>query len=191
MTLILITESHGEVDSGYFSVFTQMARLGEYTFVTRHFCELARRFAEKPRARKGRILSYSLERFWDRFGEQAGDIFQILEESKTEKEFGSKIDTYFDRQQGRASLEDEVNLKNRAHIIPVTVGDHGENIQIGVYNIAAHHFGVMAWYLSRGGWLGWSGNSKPNYAEATIEAIKKSEHPLYRPVKEWLSKGKK
>jgi len=60
MTLRLITESHGEVAAGFFSAFTQFARLEDYAFATRHLCDLAQYLAKQTAVKNTQILGYDM-----------------------------------------------------------------------------------------------------------------------------------
>ena len=61
---MLETESHGEIESGFFGPFTQFARLGDYTFATRHLCELVEYLADNPKVHQSQILGYPIDKFW-------------------------------------------------------------------------------------------------------------------------------
>jgi hypothetical protein len=194
MTLLLETQSHGEVESGFFSTFTQFARLDKHTFATRHFCELAQSLAENPQVRKAQLLSYNLDKFWQRQKEHVDEFTQVLMEA--EQSYLPELQKFdMDRQlkgkQGQISIEDEVNMYDEGRMIPVIVTDDEKLISIGDYKIAALHFGRMAVYLAHGGFLGWMDGQKPEFAEPTIEAIKLSNRKLYRQVREELSAAKR
>ncbi len=81
MTLLLITESHGEVKSGFFSMYTQFTRLGEYCFATKHFYELAQHIASNSNIRNGQILAYDLNKFWEEANTHISERAQIILEA--------------------------------------------------------------------------------------------------------------
>ena len=63
MTLMLETESHGDVESGFYGAFMQLARLGEYTFATKHLCDLIQYFAKNNKATETKAIAYDLDTF--------------------------------------------------------------------------------------------------------------------------------
>ena len=101
MTLILSTRSHGKVNSGFLSTFTAFARLGEYTFVTRHFCELIQEFAKNPQLDSSRMIVYPEEIFVERSEEYLEKIMN------TEWD---RIDDALLDLQGNAPVTDELDL---------------------------------------------------------------------------------
>ncbi|MDP1695682.1 MAG: hypothetical protein Q8L29_02090 [archaeon] len=186
MTLILETESHGEVESGFFSTFTQFARLGEHTFATRHLCELIQHLAKNPRLHRTQILSYDLDKFWQRQEDYAQEILQIIseaEQSYLPELHRLDMKRQLERQQGEISIEDDINLYNDGKMIPIRILSDEKFITLGDYKVAALHFGRMAVYFARGGFLGWSDGQKPEFAKPTIDAIKNSRRELYREIR--------
>lgn len=138
MTLILKTESHGEVESGFYSTFTQFARLGEYTFATRHLCEFARHIAEKPNIKDGRILGYDLDKFWQRVDNHMEELTQIIseaEQSYLPELHKFEIDRELERQQGEISLEDEVDLYDEGRMIQIKITNDDSYVDIGKYKV--------------------------------------------------------
>ncbi len=189
MTLLLKTESHGEVESGFYSTFTQFARLGEHTFATRHLCELVQHLAENPHVHKTKILGYNLDKFWQRQGEHVQELIQMTleaEQSYLPELQRFDIDRRLESQQGEISVEDDVDLYNHGRMIPVRVTDDERLITIGDYRVSVLHFGRMAVYLANGGFLGWMNGQKPEFVEPTIDAIKNSRRELYREIREEL-----
>lgn len=189
MTLILKTESHGEVESGFYGAFTQFTRLGEYTFATRHFCELAQHIAERSNIKGGKILGYNLDKFWQKRSDYMGELIQMIieaEESYLPELQKYEMDKKLEREQGEISLEDEVDLYDEGRMIPVIVSNNESYINIGKYKISGLHFGRMAVYLANGGFIGWINEQKPEFAEATIEAIRNSKRGLYKEVRKEL-----
>ena len=188
MTLMVETESHGEVESGFYSTFTQFARLGEYAFSTRHFCELVQYFAKNPQISKAQILGYDLDKFWEREEDHMQEITRmIIEAGQSYLPELQKSDTeQLERHRGEVCAEDEVDLYDEGRMVPVDVADDESAITIGEYRIPALHFGRMAVYLAMGGFMGWMNEQKPEFAEPTIEAIKGSERELYRELRDEL-----
>ena len=60
---MLETESHGDVESGFYGAFMQLARLGEYTFATKHLCDLIQYFAKNNKATETKAIAYDLDTF--------------------------------------------------------------------------------------------------------------------------------
>lgn len=198
MTLVIQTESHGEVEAGFFSVFTQFARLGDYTFATSHVCKLVQKLAEYPTARQGRILGYDGDKFWQRRDEYFQEVVHLLMEqlilADAEGNYLSGLhysesnEKKLGKLQWEVPLEDEVDMYDEGSIVPVTISEDGNFIAIGEYRLSAITFGRMAVYLAKGGIFGWMKGHKPGFSEPTIQAIKASENPLYREVKQSISR---
>ena len=139
MTLLLKTESHVEVESGFYRTFTQFARLGEHTFATRHLCELIQHLAEYPQVSQTQIISYDLDKFLQRLEDYAQELTQIKTEA--EQSYLPNLQKYeiigkLGRKQNKISLENELDLYNEGKIIPVIVTDDEKAISIGEYKIS-------------------------------------------------------
>ncbi len=185
MTLLLETESHGTVESGFYSAFTQFLRLGEYTIATRHLCELVQHIAEHPDRREGRIRTYDLDRFYERFDENVQEFAQMVAEAQQSwlpELQRADMERRMENEQGQIFIEDEIDMYNEGRIVPVKISDNGSKITIGQYVISALHFSRMAVYVARGGFVGWLNGNTPEFAETTLEAIKRSRNPLYREI---------
>ena len=189
MTLMLTTESHGDIESGFYSTFTQFARLGEHTFATRHLCELVQYLANNPALRQTQILGYDLDKFWERQGDHMQEFAEMITE--TENSYLPELQRFdlerrLEREQGEIPVEDDVDLYNEGCMVPIKVTEDERFITIGNYRISAIHLGRMAIYLARGGFMGWMNGQKPEFSETTIEAIKNSQRGLYREIREEL-----
>ncbi len=189
MTLILETESHGGVESGFFGTFTQFARLGEHTFATRHLCELVQYLAKNPNLREAQILGYDLDKFWGREGDYTQELMQMISEAEQPylpKSQKFDLERRLERQQGEVAIEDDIDLHDEGRMIPVKVADDDKSLTLGNYRVSALHFGRMATYLVCGGWFGWMNGRKPEFADPTIEAIKNSKRELYTEIRKEL-----
>lgn len=176
MTLILITESHGEVESGFFSVFTNFTRLGEYAFATRHMCELTQLLSKHPSLYKTRILGYDADKFWEKFSNFTNEILDAMTQSYLPELQQYEVDKCFE-QQGEITLIDRLSLEYEGRIIPVEVAKDEKSIAIGKYTINAFEFRCMVGYLAGGGWLGWK--NKPEYAEPTMRYLENPTRRLF------------
>lgn len=78
MTLLLKTESHGVVEAGFHAAFMVFARLGEYSFATRHLCEVVQYFAENNSEKETALIGYDLSTFWERSQKYQQKILQTL-----------------------------------------------------------------------------------------------------------------
>jgi len=189
MTLILKTESHGEVEAGFYSAFTQFARLGEHTFATRHLCDLIQHLANNPQVSESQILGYDLDKFYQRLEDHAQGVAQMLAEvdqSYLPELQRFDVERQLARQQGEIPVEDDIDLYDEGRMVSVRVMDDERSITLGAYRVSALHFGRMATYLANGGFMGWMDGQKPEFAEPTIEAIRNSERELYREIREEL-----
>ena len=189
MTLILKTESHDDIESGFYSIFTQFARLGEHTFATRHLCELVQHLAKHPQVSEAQILGYDLDKFWQRQKDYIQELMQMLaeaEESYLPELQRSDMERQLEGQQGGISVEDGVDLYNEGRMVLVRVSDDERSISVGDYRVSALHFGRMAAYLANGGLMGWMNSQKPEFSEPTIKAIKNSRRKLYREIRKEL-----
>jgi hypothetical protein len=63
MTLVLTTDSHGPIESGYLGPFVHCTKLGDYQFATDEFCELTTEIASDPFLRNARITNHNLDSF--------------------------------------------------------------------------------------------------------------------------------
>ncbi|MEK6861647.1 MAG: hypothetical protein AABY07_06775, partial [Nanoarchaeota archaeon] len=66
MSYYILTESHGEIESGFYGIFTQFTRVGEYAFTTKYFCEFVKKIADDPKLRQLNILAYGLDKYFER-----------------------------------------------------------------------------------------------------------------------------
>jgi len=190
MTYIIGTKSHGEIESGFFADFTQFARMGEYTFTTKHFCELAQYLSEEPDRREGTILSFDLNNFWKAEEEHSqGFIDQFLnklaETSRSDLQTLVEDDQF--SSQNDISKDNEVNLYKQGKIIQVKANGTGNSITIGDYNMSSLEFGMFISYLAGGGWYGWRKGLEPDFSKPTIEALKSSANPLYMAIQKHMS----
>lgn len=180
MTLVLRTKSHGDVDSGFFSGFTKLARIGDYAFETKDLCELAQILANNCQLKELKIHAYPVDSFF-RMRDKYMNSFASL------KSYSSKsIDAYIEENQGKLSLEDKTDIIGNG--ITISIKMERNAIRIGKYLVRNFHFGLMACYLANGGWLGWLDNKdKPDFAEPTVSAIKKSKNKFYKRLKRFLN----
>jgi len=187
MTLILKTESHGEIESGFYSAFVQFTRIGEYAFVTKHLCDLIRDFAENPDAREGRIIGYNLGKFEERMDEYLGRLIQTFVEQEEESYMSGSTSLDQRLESNEIDIEDEIDIYNEGQIIHVEIEDNGSIICVGEYKISFCHFGIMALYLADGGFMGWRENEIPEFAEGLRSTIKTSQNPLYNIIQERMN----
>ena len=181
MTLIIKTESHGDIESGFFCNFTQMVRLGKYAFKTETLCNLVQYLAKNPDKKEIEISGYDVDKFWEIENKHRKNLAGLI--SDTSKFFVSQIvDIYIKENRGKLSEEDTQDLVKEGEIIPIDIDNNKKLITIGEYEIEDIHFGIMMYYITRGGWIGWPENTKPDYAEPTIKAIKKSRNPLFKKI---------
>lgn len=64
MTLLLRTQSHGTVESGFCGPFTNIVRLGDLYFKTEDLCKLIEQTAINPKLRNAQVASYTAEQFY-------------------------------------------------------------------------------------------------------------------------------
>ncbi len=179
MTLYVETLSHGEIESGFFASFTQYARLGDYAFSTRHFCELIKYLAENPETKSARLHGHTVQQFWKKQDTYLEGLIKTLQEADSpdfeefDKNVNKKLDNYFKDQQ-----KEELNLEDDTIVLNIKVKKDYSSIKIGKYEIAPDHFRIFSKYLAQGGFLGWK--DPPDYSKPTLEAIKKSSNPLFK-----------
>src|SRR3989338_1847338 len=186
MTLLLKTESHGIVEAGFYAAFTAFARLGEYSFATRHLCEVVQYFAENNAAHGTSIIRYDLNTFWEKSQQhQQKIILALLEQAQQstltalkESNLERKLEQWQTEFQFESGNEDVYN----GEIIPVTISEQEQSIKIGKYIISSSEFGGMAYYLAHGGFFGW-GDNIPEFAEVTMRSMQSSKRELYREIR--------
>jgi hypothetical protein len=181
VTLTLETLSHGKIDAGYLSVYTGMVRLGEYAFATKYFCNFVQHLAEHPDEREGAILAYGLDKFQQEFGTNNIESVRVAMESLNyPSELIRKTHEQFPK-------EGEADLQHELKMLAVRISGDSSSITIGQYEIPAADFGVMAYYVANGGWLGWR-DEEPEFAEPTLSKMKKSKNKLFEEYQNWLNK---
>jgi len=187
MTQNLETEAHGTIASGFSGAFTQFIRMGEYAFTTVHFCHLTKNLASHPDARAGIILAYDERKFWERGNEYISKLLLMLSAKQYLPKFHrAEIDRQLTQDQGKISIDDDVDMHDEGQFIPVQVHDD-RTISIGQYRISSHRFGTFAFYVAHGGLFGWQDGQKPDFAESTMEAIKGSKNPLFEEIQKELA----
>lgn len=177
MTYIIETESLGNIESGFYSGFVEFIRIGKYAAPTEHFCGLVRSLADNPEIKKGKFLVYPESKFLERFSDSIADL---VKQVTKEPSWLSGLENWKDpQQQGRVRLEDEVDMLNERYSIPVDISSDGKKIDFGEYSIISIHFARFAWYVAKGGIVGWIEGGEPDYADQTIKAIRDSRNPLF------------
>lgn len=180
MTLVVLTISHGELECGFQGGFTQFFRFGEYTFATKHLCEIAKQIADDTSVLEGKILAYDVDKFWEKNSEYIGEmmegigqIFNSYLPKLHRVEFERKIES----KQGKVSIEDEYDFKGEGEFVPIKIKE--DEVILGDYTIPVEEFAGMCFYTARGGFFGWMNGAAPDFAEETMIAIKNSKNPLY------------
>ena len=175
---MLETESHGDVESGFYAAFMQLARLGEYTFATKHLCELVQYFAKDNKATETKAIVYDLDTFEAGNTRYHQQLFQLFLKDIEESDLTQQLQ--------KLEIENPLKLGKDAHsngkIIPVVVAREEDSISIGEYKIASLHFGRMAYYLAHGGFFGWPG-TRPEFAEETMTALRNSDRKMYQLIR--------
>lgn len=176
MTLVVETESHGEVEAGFHGPFVQFTRFGEYSFVTKHFCGLLVKFANDPRLRSSVITAYNLDKFWEREGDYIGEIMGILSE---DERYRPQVERNLDRQKGEVLMEDDTNLKDEGRIIQMALSQDNRCVDLGDYKLSTPTFQRFALYIAKGGIFGW-GDKRPEFARQALAAIEKSDSHMFK-----------
>ena len=183
MTLLLETESHGIVESGFRGA-VQFIRLGEYVFATKHICELTQQLAKNPAIKEGQIISYKEEKYLEKRNEHLSKIFEMCDEEENGTK--SKLEKEIEQEQGNISLEEDLDLNDEAEKIFLKVEDDFSSITIGQYKISALHFGDFVYYVARGGFMGWFNQVMPSYAKETMKALKDTDNELFKYIRKEL-----
>lgn len=170
MTYILSTRAHGDIEAGFFSVFTRYARLGNHVFATKHFCTTIEEFAMRPRKHRAEILSFPLEVFWKKESEYLSKLARVIASSPKHA-----ADAYIIEQQKACPLEHELS----AFPLNIRISSRAERIHIGAYDIAAPDFRDFAAYITHGGFFGWLNQQTPEWASSAMKTLKQSKHPLF------------
>ncbi len=173
MTFELKTINHGEIEAGFFSCFVQYTTFGEYSFATRHFCELVKYLAENPDAKDARIGGYTEDVFWKKQENHRRGLLELIARAdRSSEELGEQVDEYFKKE--------EIEPSTDITLVPVKV--YQDKIQIGNYQVEAEEFTIFSRYVAGGGFLGWDKN-EPDFAKPTLNAIKKSKSNLFKSGK--------
>ncbi|MBT5022379.1 hypothetical protein HOK51_03330 [Candidatus Woesearchaeota archaeon] len=186
MTLILVTETHGEVSSGFCATFTQFSRLGEYCFTTKHLCELIQHIAENKDLCETKILSFDESLFWKKDIKYTLGLLKLVhEEQESEGPINNSVLDKYVADETSISQKEELQLYTQGTMLDVIISDSGNSIQVGEYTINSTHFGRFADYLTHGGFMGWNPKT-PKFATTAKEAMEKSKHPLYSQIQQEL-----
>ena len=186
MTLTLETKSHGDIESGFFSFFTQLSRLGKYTFGTEALCTLTQYLAKNPNEKEAEILGCNVNKFWELEEKYSGNLVELISNA-SKATISQEANAYFEKNQGKLSEEYAQDLFEEGEIIQISIDNNRSSITIGEYEIENIHFGRMMCYLTHGGWMGWPENAVPDYVKPTIESMKNSKNHLFRKIqKEFL-----
>jgi hypothetical protein len=178
MTLYVLTHSHGNVASGFYSQFTSYLRLGKYTFSTKCFCDFAGLLAsEDPSITI--IPGFPQEKFERRYALYCAQL--LSKRNQTERR------RYAKKWEGKALIEDEFDLSDDQISIPVEVEQSRQFIRIGEYTIEKEHFEAMVFYVLNGGMCGWNLNlQKPDFIESNIRKIRQSKSGLFLELRRAL-----
>ena len=163
MTYVLETKSHGNIDAGFYSSFTALARVGEYTFLAKDLCGLAAQLATSPKLRNGKLLDLGEDSFWEGFQTRLMDRTTLPRNLQT------------------PTLEEVFDLGNSGNPVSLHVHKSENSINIGRYRIAARNFSSFSYYLASGELFGW-GYSVPGFSELTVNALRQSQRPLFRHI---------
>lgn len=182
MTATIQTKSHGNIDGGFFSVYTQGFRLGEYAFPTQHVHNVIGHLAGHPNAYAANLLSFGLETFWRDFSIQIDGLVELLNEQSEwfseEKDLQEVLDNFIQTSQGTFDPVQLSLMRESMMGIPLRISNNEEEISVGEYKLDKDEFRGLAVYVINGGFLGW-GDGIPESAERAKSAIQKSERPLF------------
>ncbi len=162
MTLLIPTESHGEIESGYLSSFMQFSRLGRYCFLTENMCSLGKYLADNDSVYESALLAYDIDVFWKEFNRH---MYQMIE---------SHVQEIPD---DRVSIEYMMRLNDMGSLLEVKVSEDEKEISIEDYVLRNYDFNSFITYLSMGGFYGWE--ESPKYAIETLDSIRDSERNLF------------
>lgn len=76
MSCIIQTESHGEIEGGFYSSFTAFVRVGDYSMPTREFCDIVKAFATNPQLEHAKAYVFESDKFFERYEEHMQEIEQ-------------------------------------------------------------------------------------------------------------------
>lgn len=179
MTLIIRTISHGDIEGGFFSVYTNGFRFGEYAFPTQHIHSVIEYFAKNPKRYAANLFSFGEDIFWDEFSQQISELgLEIL--TRTD-DLGSIIDEFFKEGQG---IFDPVKISAMRETmvgVPIRIPDDEEQVALGQYRLDRSEFKGLVYYVVRGGWFGWNNNT-PESAERAKIAIQNSTRTLFKGI---------
>lgn len=179
MSLIIITTSHGNVEGGFFSVYTGGFRFGQYAFPTQNMHNMLRVFAEKPSCYAINLTSFGEETFWDSanayFFEIANQLVE-MGDSLLPELAKAEFDRRLAAEQGHFEKDKIPQLD--LEYIPVRIPEDESEVSFGEYRIDRENFRGLSAYVLNGGWMGWEGQY-PEAASKAIDAIRRSQRPLF------------
>lgn len=179
MTLVITTQSHGQIEAGYFGSYTAGFRFGEFAFPTRAVIRMVQHFAEKSSSLAVNLPSFGEEVFWkrastnlslicDRLFEMNDSLFPELKRNELEAELRSLDSGIFGERERPAFV-----------VAPIRISDDEKIISLADYKIDRDEYQFLAGYSLRGGWFGWPDKKFPEEALDAIAAVRKCRRPLY------------
>jgi len=175
MTLVLITKSGEELDSGFYEAFMKLSRIGKYSFETKDLCSLAQNLAENPELKKARLFGYDTERVWE-LERRYNSLFMLKRVSSIIEKNTDELDDFI-QQNRELSAEEKIEIMKDKIDVPVEVHRLEKFVKIGEYEIENFHFVSMICYILRGGFNGW--RQTPDFAKSALVAMQLSKNPLY------------
>ena len=186
MSFMLYTESHGDIETGFYASFMQLSRFGRYVFPTKSLIDLFRQLAKKPEARSAQLLTYTLEDFWERDTDYVSMLqAQLRSEPVDTGNTNETIDSLVIKSVNEGAERDSLELPIRGEVVGIVISSGGETVQVGDYVVSREHFGRFAWYVANGGLFGWK--EVPDFAKGAKRDLRYARHPIYKTLKQELS----
>ncbi|MDE1825798.1 MAG: hypothetical protein KGH61_04615 [Candidatus Micrarchaeota archaeon] len=193
MTTILSTKSHGEIESGFESVFVDFVKFGDYFFSTRDFCNTVRVIAESPADHKFTIVGFPIEELES---ETADAMQRMIGEAFTSSrrkdgaiphvEMHREIIEFDDKNPKGRVRQRRITKDFKELKIEIATNSKNSEITVGKYVIKADDFAWLAYAVAVGGFNGWA-KPAPKFATELKNALNSTSNDLFRD----LNKGRK
>lgn len=179
MTLIITTTNHGDIQGGFYSVYTGAFRFGKFVFPTQTLHAGLRRLAENPELNAINLPSFEKSVFWEGFSDHAVELMARSHEvshSWLPDLAESEFERFIDECQGKMT---GVEITQAFTTVPVRVSHGDSGATFGNYRLDVDNFRGLVSYAVGGGFYGWNNNAYPSAAERAKEAILASKRPLF------------
>ena len=186
MSTTLKTKSHGEIDTGFQSVFTDFVKFGDYFFLSRDFCNAVKEIAQSPTVHKFELSGFPISEFDT---EVANAIQRMLgksiassmrkKEGEVRVEVGREVTEFDDKNpNGKKRKIHSPNSFKQLNIL-ISTSEKNDEIKIGKYVVKSSEFAYLCYGIAIGGFAGWP-EPVPKFASELEQALKSTSSEVFK-----------